>query len=253
MTNTIYRPDPPIETSGSRRVQRTSQVQNDEVHARLFERALVRAEAERRSEARTIDKALDKQHQIARDNEVQSSLRRTETVLSTSLEPDVDVEQLADEQLDDDTSLERDQPNDSTNEMFQNNHTGIDSSQSHTSPSDVGTEPASANSLANQNDLADQINTGVSHLADLPSLYELVDSGGGLSDLKEWSFTFDDDAPVSELTLSREDDGGWRVGVTASAINISNDSGLLDTLQHRLEDVGLAVASVSIAYRDNLT
>ena len=76
MTNTIYRPDPPSDISGNRRVQRASQVQNDEAHTRLFERALVRAEAERRSEGKTIDRASDKQHQIDRDNDVLSSLRR---------------------------------------------------------------------------------------------------------------------------------------------------------------------------------
>ena len=272
MTNTIYRPDPPSDISGNRRVQRASQVQNDEAHTRLFERALVRAEAERRSEGKTIDRASDKQHQIDRDNDVLSSLRRIETNLSSPPDSVVDAEPLNDEQLaaDDDSGLNHNESDNDvsttaslffpdlgsatdrqgTSEMFQKDHSGIDSSQNFNSEQTfrVGAEQTNVNSLAGQNEFVERSDPGISDLIDLSSLYELVQSG--LSGLNEWSFTFEDDGPVSELTLSREDNGSWRVGLTAPTLNVSGDSSVLDILQHRLEDIGLAVSSVSVTRKD---
>ena len=273
MTSIIYRPDPPADTASDRRVQRASQVQNDEAHARLFERALVRAEAERKSDVKTTDKALDKQHQIDHNNDVHSSLRRADSIHSALTDSDTKAAILPDEPLqsDNDSSLEQETPvadsddesNTTTNlffsdpvvanyeqgpsELFQHNNS--DDSKAH----DNAPKPASTgqeNSFAQLNELPAQSDTGVARLTDLSSFYDLVQSDGDWSSQKEWSFTFEDDGPVSELTLAREEDGRWHVGVTAPELHNSGDSTLLDVLQIRLEDVGLAVASVSVTEKD---
>lgn len=267
MTKIIHRPDPPTDTTGNRRVQRTSQVQNDQAHARLFERALVRASSERQTEIKTTEKALDKQHLIDRDNDVEASVQKVSAISSTLADSEVSTEQVSDEMLADEATDQNTTDEDTgevsndlfflPNTVFTPSHQGAETFQSEHAVADGSNSPEkTVHSTAEQttavplNQSQGQSDAVAARLADLPSLYELLQSDSELSAHKEWHFTFEDDEPVSELTLARKDNGQWHVGVTA--INTPGDSSLFDALQQRLEGVGLPVASVSITEKDKL-
>jgi len=112
--------------------------------------------------------------------------------------------------------------------MFQSDHVCVDDSQID----ELENRPrdhAGLSAMANLNQSQPDAVPG--HLNDLSSLYDLVRSGDWLSAHKEWSFIFEDDGPVSELKLARNNDGLWQVAVTVPAINTSDDSSVLNALQ----------------------
>ena len=276
MTKIVYRPDPPAEPAGNRRIQRTSQVQNDQAHTRLFEQSLVRAEAERRSEFKTVDKALNQQHQIDKDCDLQSSIRKVESVSAALTEPDGNSEVTSSE-IEDDTSEDNsasddnsvDSPNPTDGLFFSNtwsmpNRQGMSemfhpAQEGNSSSQTVETDRMAPYAGASNNnehavfhESGGQGATNTARLHDLSSFIELAQSGGQLSSQREWSFTFEDDSPISELTLKREEGGEWNVGVTAPGIATAADLNSLEKLEERLKAIGLPVAAIFITENEQL-
>ena len=242
----------------------------------MFEQSLVRAEAERRSDFKTIDKALNQQHQYDKDSDLQSSIRKVESVSAALTEPDGQSEVTSSETEDDstvdnsasdDNSVDSPNPADGlffTNTWSAPNRQGMSemfhpTQENNSSPQAVETDRmAPSTGVSNHSEHAGfqeaggQGGTTTAHLSDLSSFIELAQSGGQLLAQKEWSFTFEDDGPISELTLKREESGEWNVGVTAPGIITATDLNSLEKLEERLKAIGLPVAAIFLAENEQL-
>lgn len=309
MTKIIYRPEPIIDTNASHRTKRVDRVQKHEAHSRLFEQALQRAETERSAEIKTHDKSVNKQRQIDRNNQVESSVQLRKSIDSTwRQESPVRVQSetpadpvitskdssAADRSQIDDQESGSDKLNEATDdplfstllstaghnysaqqqppgELFRH-HPSVSSrsvySDSQAIVSDEALHGLSLREVPDQQDQQPELprdlqqgvvgdsdvlksDTAVNRLAGLSSLYEFVESNNHLSDFREWSFTFEEEGAVSELTLCCKPDGRWHVEVITPIADNSFDSALLDGLQQRLENTGLAVADITLTDSDS--
>ena len=268
MSKIIHRPEPPIEMpSASHGVQNTSLVQNREVSARLFEQALIKAEGQRRSEFKTHERSADRQIQVNKtvtySKAVDSEQVRQSVLTASRLE-------LSGEEFESTQTESTPEDDTESNVLVDEDEGALDSSALFFTPSPVptaGVSPFSApidQALVNRDgngplglsveDAAtgqpdtipfDSSGEQCSHLTGLSELDQFIEASDGMAGLKDWSFTFDDDGPIEELTLSFKEDSGWNIRVLAAAQDAEYiDNQLLENLYHRLQSAGLAVGAV---------